>query len=294
MKWLEIEAYAKVNLGLAVLSRRSDGYHEIDTVLHTISLSDRIRLEGPMRSWSLETTGLEVPSDEGNLALRAGRKLEELEGCPPFRIRLEKRIPVAAGLGGGSSDAAAVLRGAEELFGLEVGRRRLEEIALGLGSDVPFLVRGGAARGRGRGERLSDLPVLEGAWLVLATPRTAVSSAKGYEHARIGLTRSERLIRLSCSAIREGRAGELPPLLHNDLEAGVVSFCPDVAAARAALSEAGARGVVMSGSGPTVLGLARGEEEARGIVSRLKGRDFEINVARPTRGGSRITGRSGA
>lgn len=290
-RWLEIDACAKVNLGLAVIRRREDGFHDIDTIFQTTSLCDSLRLEGPEPGSSIVTTGHPVTAGDDNLALRAARLLESAAGCPPVHIELEKRIPVAAGLGGGSSDAAATLLGLNSLFELGLSSQRLELMALELGSDVPFLLSGGTARGRGRGELLTRLPALSGVWLALVTPRAQVSAALGYAHARIGLTQSERSIRLSCSAIQEGRAERLMSLLHNDLEAGVVSCCPDAASARSSLERAGARAVVMSGSGPTVVGLASSEEEALGIASRLTGRDFEIHVAHPTAWGSRVRAR---
>ncbi|MFH1502951.1 MAG: 4-(cytidine 5'-diphospho)-2-C-methyl-D-erythritol kinase [Candidatus Eisenbacteria bacterium] len=290
MSWITLQAFAKVNLGLAVLARRPDGYHEIDTVLQTVSLADSLRLEGPRENVTLTVEGLDVPADDRNLAVRAAAALRRRTSCPGFAIRLEKRIPVAAGLGGGSSDAAAVLVGADELFGLGLRKAELEEVALGVGSDVPFLVSGGTARGRGRGELLTTLPTPRALWFVLATPRVAVTAAQGYRLGRIGLTRSAELIRLSCSAIQDGDIEALAASLVNDLEAGVASCCPDVAAARTALAQAGAVGVLMSGSGPTVVGLARDESQARDIGSRLAGRGFEISVAQATGQGSRVTG----
>ncbi len=288
---LTLEAYAKVNLGLAVAARRADGYHDIDTIFQTVSLSDTIHIESRGEVTTLSVTGLEVPAGRGNLAHRAAEALIARTACSPVALTLEKRIPVAAGLGGGSSDAAAVLNGMNMLFGLGLRPEELERIALGLGSDVPFLVRGGTARGRGRGDVLTRLPDLTGVALVLVTPRVSVTAAQGYALAKIGLTESATLIRLSCSAIQEGGVGLMESPLRNDLEAGVVSCCPDVARARAALAEAGARGVVMSGSGPTVLTLTRNEEEARQVASRVDGRGLQVHVVRPTATGSSVTRR---
>lgn len=291
MEWLTLEAYAKVNLGLAVVARRADGYHDIDTIFQTVSLSDGLRLEGPREAVSLKIEGASLPTDERNLAFRAASILRERTGCPGLAIELEKRIPVAAGLGGGSSDAAAVLLGASALFRLDLDADVLGELALHLGSDVPFFLKGGTARGEGRGELLTPLRDLEGAWFVLATPPAPVTAAQGYAAARIGLTESSALIRLSCSAIQERDSGTLMASLRNDLEAGVVSYCPDVTSAREAMLKAGALAVLMSGSGPTVMGLVRTEKAARSIASRLEGRDLEIHVAEPTGVGSRITQR---
>lgn len=291
MAWLEIDAYAKVNLGLAVLSRRTDGYHEIDTVFQAVSLCDTLRLEGPRDRISLQVSGRDVEHGESNLAYRAARVLSDETGCAALSIELTKRIPVAAGLGGGSADAAAVLTGGNELLGLELSRAELEALGLALGSDVPFFIRGGTARGRGRGEQLEELPPLRDVWFVLSTPGVAVRAADAYRAVRIGLTESEESTKLSSSAIRNADADALASALANDLEAGVASAYPEVAAAKRALVDAGAAGVVMSGSGPTVVGLAQSEEAARAIASRLQGRGSEIHIAEPIDTGCRITRR---
>ncbi len=288
MERLSIEAYAKVNLGLAVTARRTDGYHDIDTVFQTVSLSDLLSVEPAVGQTTLSVSGHAVPTGPDNLAFRAAELIRSRTACPPVAIGLVKRIPVAAGLGGGSSDAAAVLNGVNELYGLGLARRELEAAALELGSDVPFLVGGGTSRGRGRGEVLERLRDLSHVFFVLATPPVRVSAARGYSGARIGLTESQALIRLSCSAIQNGQTALLETSLRNDLEAGVVSCCPEVADAREALAQAGARVVVMSGSGPTVIGLVRSEAEASGVASRLEGRALEVHIARPTAEGSRI------
>ena len=289
MSWVRVEAHAKVNLGLAVVARRGDGYHEIDTVFQTISLSDTVVLESGGRL-ELRVSGLGVRSDRGNLAWRAAETVMERTGCPPVGIALTKRIPVAAGLGGGSADAAAVLAGANELYRLGLGLEDLEQLGAEIGSDVPFLIRGGTARGRGRGERLERVRRLQGVWFVLVTPRSEVSARKAYGKARIGLTATRRLIRLTCSAIQNSDWHALGRALRNDLEAGVVSFCPEVGAARDALRRAGALGVVMSGSGPTVVGLTESEEAAREIASHLSGHDWTIHVVEPIDAGCAITG----
>jgi 4-diphosphocytidyl-2-C-methyl-D-erythritol kinase len=310
---MALHAFAKVNLGLAVVARRADGFHDIDTVFQTVSIADSVRISGPRDEVSIdvrparvgrsvETAGASlggrhggrdeercVPADETNLAVRAALELSARTGCPGVAIELTKRVPVAAGLGGGSSDAAAVLVGMKALYSLELSDRELRDAALEIGSDVPFFIGGGTARGRGRGERLDALAPLV-AWLVLATPDAGITAGDGYARARIGLTRSAELIRLSCSAIQEGDLEALGASLVNDLEAGVVSCCPDVAAARSVLERAGALGVVMSGSGPTVLGLARGEGHAIHMASRLEGCGLQIAVVRTTGEGSRIAG----
>ncbi len=289
MRTVEIEARAKVNLGLEVLAKRDDGYHDIDTIFQTISLSDTLRLSpSPDGTISLETSGIPVPGGPANLAVRAAEAIVAASGCRGPAISLEKRIPVGAGLGGGSADAAAVLVGMDALFGLGLPAHALLGLALSIGSDVPFLIRGGTSRGRGRGEILERLSPLAGLWFVLVTPPFEVSAGEAYRRARIRLTGRSPFIRLNCSAIQNGDPEALARGLENDLEAGVVSSYPEVGQAKARLLESGAMAAVMSGSGSTVVGIARTEEDAHNIESRLAGRDWLIHVAEPIDAGCTI------
>ncbi len=290
MAGIGIEVYAKINLGLAVVGRRDDGYHDIDTLFQTVSLADTVALESKAggAGISLRVEGAQVPEGPSNLAWKAAAAVIERTGSPGVAIALKKRIPVAAGLAGGSADAAAVLVGMNELYGLGLGLSDLREIGLAIGSDVPFVVRGGTARGRGRGERIEQLPPLRGAWFVLVTPEMAVSAASAYGQARIGLTESAEFIRLNCSAIQNGDFRALARGLGNDLEAGVVSSYPEVGRVKARLIELGVVAAVMSGSGPTVLGVTTRKEDASGIASRLEGRGWQVHVAEPIETGCTI------
>lgn len=287
---VRVEAYAKVNLGLAVLDRRADGFHNIETVFQSVSLADSLTLTATAAGdTSLETTGLDVPAGEDNLAWRASALLVARLGCPGARIEMTKRIPVAAGLGGGSADAAAVLAGMNELHGLGLSARELHDLAAELGSDVPFMLDGGSAFGAGRGEVLERLEPLTGVCFVLVTPPFGVSAGEAYEMARIGLTDHAHFIRVNCSAIREGDIPRLAKGLRNDLEAGVVSARPEVGALKREVLAAGAMAAAMSGSGPTVFGMAGSLEEGESIASRLTGRDRMIHVVTPIDVGNRVT-----
>jgi 4-diphosphocytidyl-2-C-methyl-D-erythritol kinase len=176
---LELSAAAKVNLTLEVLGRRGDGYHEVRTVMQTIDLADRVALE-ECDAIELTTKAPGVPTDSTNLAMKAALALRDAARIEHgVRIALDKRIPVAGGLGGGSTDAAAVLLGLNRLWRLRWPLARLEEIAVTLGMDVPFFLRGGAALGTGRGECLKPLQTV-GLSLVLVSPGIAVSTAETY------------------------------------------------------------------------------------------------------------------
>ncbi len=266
---LVLRTSAKVNLALEVLGKRGDGYHEIATVLQAVDLFDRLTME-TADILSLHADDPELPTDDGNLVMRAARLLQKTAGIEKgARLRLQKRIPVAAGLGGGSSDAAATLLGLNRLWGLRWPRARLQELAVGLGMDVPFFLGTGRAVARGRGERLQALPGGGGYALVLVNPRTPLSTREVYGRVPAGWhaepTGTERVI----EALRRRNVAALAAALTNNLERVVEPVLPVIGRMKAALLAAGALGAIMSGSGPTVFGLARSLDHARQVRSRV-------------------------
>ncbi len=290
MKHIQVEAHAKVNLWLSVGDIRPDGYHDIETLFQTVSLSDTLLIEPSDNGITLSCEGIQVPGGPSNLAWQAAALLSREFSMPAIAIHLIKRIPVAAGLGGGSADAAAVLVGGRALFGLEVPDAKLAALALEIGSDVPFLLHGGTARGSGRGEILEPTTPLSGFWLLLVTPAFGVRAEEAYRAARIGLTRYGSYTKLNCSAIREGELGSLVTAFRNDLEPGVVSCYPEVGVAKETLLDAGVQAAVMSGSGPTVIGLIRSRKEATDLSTRLEGRGWEMHIVEPIDSGCRVEG----
>lgn len=260
---------AKVNLALEVLGKRGDGYHEIATVLQAVDLFDRLKLEAA-DTLSLHTDDPDLPTDDGNLVIRAARLLQKAAGVEAgARIRLIKRIPVAAGLGGGSSDAAATLWGLHRLWRLRWPKERLQELAVELGMDVPFFLGSGRAVARGRGERLTVLPGGGGYALVLVNPRVPLSTREVYgrvpEGWRAEPTGTERVI----EALRTRNVTKIAAALTNNLERVVEPVLPVIGRMKAALLAAGALGAIMSGSGPTVFGMARSLDHARQIRTRV-------------------------
>jgi 4-diphosphocytidyl-2-C-methyl-D-erythritol kinase len=256
-------------LALEVLGKRDDGYHEIATVLQAVDLFDRLTVD-PAETLSLHTDDPDLPTDEGNLVIRAARLLQKTAGIDRgARLRLQKRIPVAAGLGGGSSDAAAALTGLNRLWGLRWPRPRLQELAVQLGMDVPFFLGTGRAVARGRGEQLATLPGGGGYALVLVNPRTPLSTKEVYGAVPVGWhaepTGTDRVI----EALRRRNVSVLAGALTNNLERVVEPMLPVIGRMKAALLAAGALGAIMSGSGPTVFGLARSLDHARQIRSRI-------------------------
>ena len=263
-----LSAAAKVNLILEVLGKRSDGYHELVTVMQAVDLSDRIALEGA-DSIELKVSVSDIPADASNLAMRAAMALRDAAGVDRgVRIVLDKRIPVAAGLGGGSADAAAVLSGLNRLWGLRWPARRLAEVATSLGMDVPFFLAGGVALGTARGERLERIagsPL----GLVLVNPGVAVSTAEAYGRLSASMYSDGTRVRRMVSALAMRQPARIAANLYNVLEGSVAPVRPEIERMKAALVAAGALGAVMSGSGPTVFGVARSFEHARQIRSRL-------------------------
>ena len=266
---LVLQTSAKVNLALDVLGTRPDGYHEIATVMQTVDLFDRLTLEAaPMIS--LEVDGPALPTDEGNLVVRAGILLRKAAGVDAgARIRLDKRIPVAAGLGGGSSDAAATLWGLNRLWGLRWSRAHLSEVAVQLGMDVPFFLTGGPALATGRGERLERLRGAGGYALVLVNPRLPLSTREVYGRVPAGWRAEPTGSRNVVAALRTRSASRVAAALANNLEGLVAPSLPVVGRMKAALMAAGALGAAMSGSGPTVFGMARSLDHARQIRRRV-------------------------
>jgi len=280
---LVLSAAAKVNLALEVLSRRADGYHEIATVLMTVDLSDRLTLED-VETLELRANTPDVPADATNLALRAALALREAAGISRgVRITLDKRIPVAAGLGGGSADAAAVLLGLNRLWKLRWPAARLAEVAVSLGMDVPFFLRGGGALATGRGENLEPVASASLA-LVLANPRFGSSTAEAYGRVTPEMYTDGRRVRALVRALGTRRAAGVAASLYNGLEAAVAPTHPEIQRMRAALLAAGALGAAMSGSGPTVFGVARSFEHARQLRARLSRASWACWAVRTTRG----------
>jgi 4-diphosphocytidyl-2-C-methyl-D-erythritol kinase len=279
-----------VNLVLELLGRRTDGYHEIATVMQAVDLSDRIVLEAA-ESLELRTTAPGIPTDASNLALGAALRLRAAAGVERgARITLDKRIPIAAGLGGGSTDAAAVLLGHNRLWGLRWPVDRLAEVAVTLGMDVPFFLRGGVAFATGRGEKLDRMRGAALA-LVLVNPRYPSSTAEAYGRTTPAMYSDGRRARAVMSALATRRAERVAGTLYNGLEAAVAPVQPQIGQMKAALLAAGALGALMSGSGPTVFGIARSLDHARQIQRRVRKASWECWAVR-TLAGPAVRGRA--
>lgn len=270
---VRILAPAKINLGLAVLGKRGDGYHELRTVFQAVSLCDRITLRPTRAGVSVICPALPALG-ERNLAHRAAALFLENTGTSGgVRIDLEKRIPAAGGLGGGSSDAAAVLLGCCRLYRKVPDRATLHGWAASLGSDVPFFLEGGAAVGSGRGEVLDPLaPFPGGAAALIHLPPAGLSTADVYRGLRpAALTGSTRKFTILLACWRGGDVRRLAKRLFNDLEPPAFALAPGLADVKRALCAAGADGALLCGSGSSVFGLFGSDRAAERARKRLRG-----------------------
>lgn len=247
-----IKSYAKINWTLDVLFKREDGYHELRTIYQTLSLYDTLRLTQTPGAIEIACDDERVPLDESNLAHKAAVRLREAARVTAgARIEISKRIPVAAGLGGGSSNAAAALMGLARLWQVRLDERELLAIAASLGSDVPLFLIGGTVLGIGRGEEVYPLEQVQCEHLLLVNAGFAVSTATAY--ARLSrLTRQEALRIIPFTLFAAKAIRELPLVAANDLEETVIAAHPEIAEVKRRLKSCGARHVLMSGSGGTV------------------------------------------
>lgn len=271
VKELHLNAYAKVNLTLSVLGQRSDGYHEIETVLHTIALHDSITLREAGTGVELIVHDGPVPNDQRNLVVRAAQVLREMFGVDRnVQIELTKRIPVAAGLGGGSSDAAVTLLGLVQMWKLRLDGRELMALAAKLGSDVPFFLEGGAAVARGRGERVVHLPSLPTTWMVLARPRVEISTEWAYRQITSARISARADTAAMVDAVRREDVRDVGRLLRNVFEDVIGATHPIVAALKQRILRGESYGAGLSGTGPTVFGLMANEAAARQIADEVR------------------------
>ncbi len=272
MESITVQCNAKVNLYLRVLDRREDGFHNIETVFHSVSLRDSLILRPTKGPSCVMCDDPDVPSGSTNLALMAAEMILA-RSAQGVEITIEKRIPVGAGLGGGSADAAGVLVGVNRLYDLNHTASDLEAMAARLGADVKFMLVGGCAVGRGRGDDLSPLPPLPGVPLLLVVPPVKVSTGWAYDSLKMGLTTEKGTLSMISSALRKGDVASLCNLLHNDFEGLIFERLPFVGEIREEMLRHGAEGVLMSGSGPVIYGIfsKAGDAELTGGMFTKRG-----------------------
>lgn len=269
---MRLKALAKINLGLDVLRRREDGYHEVCMVMQTLSLYDRIiirKLEE--QEIQVKTNLFYVPENENNLVYQAAQILMDECGLKQgIYIDLQKFIPVAAGMAGGSSDAAAVLYGMNRMFRLNLSQQRLMELGLKIGADVPYCVMRGTALAEGIGEKLTPLAPMPICKVLVAKPPICVSTKFVYENLKLDKTTVHPRIDLLVEGLREGNLQKIASHMGNVLESVTIPHYPVIAQIREEMLRYGAINAMMSGSGPTVFGLFEDEAQAQKAYQSLR------------------------
>ncbi|MCL6105939.1 MAG: 4-(cytidine 5'-diphospho)-2-C-methyl-D-erythritol kinase [Actinobacteria bacterium] len=270
--WAEARAPAKINLFLFAGPRRGDGYHPVFSLMEEVSLYDVLRVRRAKPGSGASLTGMDIPAAE-NIVIKAARLLSREAGVSlDVEIEIVKRIPVAAGLGGGSSDAAAALKLLAGVSGLNISGRDLARVALAVGADVPFFLTRGPQLASGAGEILEGTGVPEH-FLVLVTPDCRLASGKVYgrfDETGGGSDLAAHESRLRHELHKAAGSGGIASLLHNDLEPAAVSLCQEIVTARRELLACGAAGALVSGSGPTVFGIFPDQKSADAAAEKLR------------------------
>ena len=272
MREIKLKARAKINLGLDVVRKREDGYHEVRMIMQMINLYDKITMRRITESEIRVTTNLPyLPVNEDNLVYRAAKLLmEEFKVTEGAEIELQKYIPVAAGMAGGSSDAAAVMVGVNRIFHLGLTKKQLMERGVKIGADVPFCIMRGTALAEGIGEVLTPLPAMPHCSLVIAKPKIHVSTKFVYGNLKANELKEHPDINGQVQALREGSLEQLVAKMGNVLETVTVPAYPVIDEIKKTMLKNDAMGAMMSGSGPTVFGVFEREERAQEVCRLLK------------------------
>lgn len=272
---------AKVNLGLHILGKREDGFHELETLFQMVNWCDEIKIECLSRGLELVCNQPDIPADKGNLVIKAAHILEARypRRCKGARIHLNKNIPHGAGLGGGSGNAAGVLLGLNFLWGLKLKREDLISVASELGSDVPFFLFSPCAIGRGRGEILEPVKNSIRFYVLMVYPGFAVPTASVYGNLKLKLTKRENNISILKNFILQSDFSQLGATWSNDLELFVFKEYPGLSGIKKEMLALGAKGALLSGSGSTVFGIFDNPETANSAHARLDRGKFMLFLA---------------
>jgi 4-diphosphocytidyl-2-C-methyl-D-erythritol kinase len=277
-----LHAYAKINIGLNIISKREDGYHNIETVFQQIDLFDQIIVKRiPELSVNIRCSDRRIPTNHNNLCYKAVKLIQELTGIKEgVEIEIHKRIPIGAGLGGGSSDAAATLEGLRQLWQVQITSEELRGLALRLGADVPFFLRGGTVLASGIGEKLRSLVLPFNYYCLLIYPNIEISSTWVYKNFNFVLTKTKKSIKLSQIFSQQIYQRNLRSVISNDLEEVVFQKHPILNQIKQLLYRYGAFFAGMSGSGSTIYGLFKNYLGAV-VVMRSIPKPYQIILAKP-------------
>ncbi len=272
MECVRRKAYAKINLGLDVLRRRPDGYHEVKMIMQTVDIWDMLTFKKCGKpDIFLSVDNKEVPAGRDNLIYKAAEILRQEYGIGEgVEIHLEKHIPIAAGMAGGSTDAAAVFHGMNELFGLSMTLKDMQKLGVKIGADVPYCLMGGTALSEGIGEKLTPLPLAPECILAVAKPEVNVSTRFVYENLHLDQLTDHPDIDGMAEAIRQGNLLGIAQRLGNVLETVTVPRYPVIGEIKRIMCQAGAENALMSGSGPTVFGIFWEMDGAKQAVEKIR------------------------
>ena len=279
MDKIELKAYGKINIGLDVIRKREDGYHDLDMIMQTVGVYDDVIIsrEDGTQTYEIEvSTDADIlPNDKGNLAFMAAKVLMEAYDIKSkVKIHINKRIPIAGGMAGGSADCAAVLRGVNKLFQLGLTDEQLQEYGVKLGADVPYCIVGGTKRAQGIGEILTDLPTPPKCYVIIAKPDAFVSTKFVYSHIRPAQIENHPDIDGRIESIKAGDLYGMCEKIANVMEDVTIPEYPIIQKVKDILKSNGAVNALMSGSGPTVFGIYDDEEKAKQSMDVLSGKEF--------------------
>lgn len=268
MKKINLKAFAKINIGLNIISKRNDGYHEIETIFQQIDLFDEITISArDDTKIVLESDSKNIPLDENNICFKAAKLLQEISGVSRgVNIAISKRIPIGAGLGGGSSDAAATLKGLVKLWELAYTKNKITKFSKQIGADVPFFVKGGTAYASGIGDKLTQIEFPKKYYCVLVYPNIKIPSAWAYKNFNFNLTKTKKIIKLFEILQKRFDLSELENLAQNDFEDVVFREFPELSELKRKLYQGGAFFASMSGSGSTIFGMFKEYFEAEAVL----------------------------
>lgn len=281
MNSMIVNSYAKINIGLHVVRKRKDGYHDLHTIFQMIDLHDTLSFKRIKLGVDISSTHSALPLDHNNLVHKAFMLMQEtFKFQGGIQVHIDKFIPSGAGLGGGSSNAAVTLLATKHLWQLKINKQTLVDLAAEIGSDVPFFLQGGTALGEGRGEILTPLPALNLIWIVLICPNISVSTAWAYNRLKIALTNDKKIINFTPLFYRAA-FDEYKLHLINDFENVVFIKYPELAELKEQLYQSGAFYASMSGSGSSIFGFFKDKEKAEFALASLKKSNHTSYICRP-------------
>jgi len=273
MNKIKINSYSKINLTLNILSRREDGYHEIETIMQSINLTDQVIITKEKEGIKIKCNHPEVPVNANSLAYRSAEKIINRYGIKKgVKIEIEKKIPLASGLAGGSANSATILIGINKLFSLNLSNEDLRGIGEELGMDIPFFIQNGTALAYQRGEKLIPLSTINPSlWVIILNPGFNISTHWAYNNLDLDSIKGEKSnTKAMLKALKERKSQEIAKNLFNSFESLIIKKYPEVGKIKNRLIEEGVLGALMSGSGPTVFGITQNKEEALKIYEKLR------------------------